>query len=70
MQKLHTSFVEYIQSSCMFSLEKLTVLTAGRGNIPHTPEQQPADGKDNAESKNLFPDVLGVTSGNIYNRLR
>lgn len=48
----------------MFSLEKLTVLTAGPGNIPHTPQQQATDGKDYVESQNLFPDVLGLTYGN------
>lgn len=48
----------------MFSLEKLTVLTAGPGNIPHTPQQQAADGKGNEELQNLFPDVLGITYGN------
>ena len=53
-----------IQNSCLFSLEKLSVLTAGPGNIPHTPKQQAADGKGNVESQNLFPDALGVTYGN------
>lgn len=47
----------------MFPLEKLTVLTAGPGNIPHTPKQQAADGKDYVEEQNLFPDVLGVAYG-------
>lgn len=30
-------------------LEKLIVMTAGPGNIPHTPKQQAANGKDYVE---------------------
>lgn len=41
-------------------LEKLIVMTAGPGNIPHTPKQQAANGKDYVEEYNLFPGILGV----------
>lgn len=44
---------------CLFSLEKLTVLTARPGNIAHTPKQQAVDGKDYVVEQNLFPGVLG-----------
>lgn len=44
----------------MFPLEKLTGLTAGPGNIPLTPKQQAADGKDYADEQNVFPEKLGI----------
>lgn len=67
--RLRQFFKKKIQNFCMFPLEKLTVLTAGPGNIPHTPKQQAADGKDYVEEQSISRHTGSCIWGNITDLL-